>query len=373
MKTAAASGWSAFEPGTGYIAGLDGLRALSIALVMVAHAGWERVVPGGLGVTVFFFVSGFLITSLLTAEHARTGRIAVGDFYARRFLRLAPELYGMIAITALAGPLYGQHAALRDVAAGAGYATNYLYAFGGEGGLRWSQLWSLAVEEHFYLTFPLLFVALRRRPRALLASLLAVCAAALAWRTAAHGWGWPQTYTYAATECRLDSIAWGCAAAVAFGLYGGRWMRRPRAALAVGVAGAGLLLLSVILRGEGFRETLRYSLQGVGLAGVFAALFFSQAGGWARRRVLELAPLRELGRKSYGAYLWHFELLALAAYFGLPPAGLPTAAHLALTLALFPAAWGAAWVSERALLRPARALRRRWGSRPLPAAAPQPA
>ena len=358
------SGWSAFEPGTGYVAGLDGLRALSIALVMIAHAGWDRVVPGGLGVTVFFFVSGFLITTLLTAEHARTGTVAVGAFYGRRFLRLAPELYGMIALTALAGPLYGQHAAPRDLTGGAGYFTNYLYASGPPGSLRWSQLWSLAVEEHFYLTFPALFVLLRRRPRALCGALLAVCAAALAWRIAAHAGGWPDAYTYAATECRLDSIAWGCATAAAFGLYGGRWTRRPRSALAAGAAGALLLGGSVLVRDPAFRETARYTVQGVGLAGVFAALFLTDAGGRLRRRLLEAAPLRELGRRSYGAYLWHYELLLLAAWAGASAERLPLLPHLTLTLLLFPAAWAAAWASERAFLRPARALRRRLGSRP---------
>ena len=359
------TGWSPFEPGTGYVAGLDGLRALSIALVMVAHAGWERVAPGGLGVTVFFFVSGFLITTLLTAEHDRTGTVAVGAFYGRRFVRLAPELYGMIALTALAGPLYGQTATARDVVAGAGYVTNYLYAFHGEGGLRWSQLWSLAVEEHFYLTFPWLFLLLRRRPRALLAALLALCAAALAWRVVARGMGLPDAYTYAATECRLDSIAWGCAAAVAFALYGGRWRRRPRAAQAAGGVGAVLLLASLTVRDPAFRETARYTVQGAGLAGVFAALFLTRAGEALRRGALEWRPLRDLGRRSYGAYLWHFELLALATWVGLAPARLPAPAHVALTLALFPAAWGTAWASEHAFLRPARALRRRLGSRPV--------
>ncbi len=364
------SGWSPFEPGTGYIAGLDGLRALSVALVVVAHAGWERVVPGGLGVTVFFFVSGFLITTLLTAEHDRTGAVAVGAFYGRRFLRLAPELYGMIALTALAGPLYGQHATARDVAAGAGYATNYLYAFGGEGSLRWSVLWSLAVEEHFYLTFPALFLLLRRRPRALLAALMALCAAALAWRTAAHAGGWPDTYTYAATESRLDSIAWGCAAAVAFGLWGGGWSRRPHRAAAAGAAGGLALLASLAVRNDAFRETARYTLQGLGLAGVFAALFLTAAGARLRRGALEWAPLRDLGRRSYGVYLWHFELLLAAAAAGWTAWRLPAAPHLLLTAFLFPAAWAVAWASERIFLRPARALRRRLGSRSLSNAPP---
>ena len=160
---------------------------------------------------------------------------------------------------------------------------------------------------------------------------------------------------------------------MAFGLYGGRRLRGPWAPTTVGAIGLALLLASVVVRDPGFRETLRYTLQGIGLAGVFATLFLAPRGAALRRGALEWAPLRDLGRRSYGAYLWHFELLALAAWAGSAPARLSPPAHVALTLALFPAAWGMAWASERVFLRPARALRRRLGSRAPARVAAQPA
>ena len=293
--------------------------------------------------------------------------MAVGAFYGRRFLRLAPELYGLLLLTALAGPLYGQHASAGDVAAGAGYATNYLYAFGREGSLRWSQLWSLAVEEHFYLTFP-------RSVRAAAAPALGrswrrcwlCCGAALVWRLAAHGLGLPERYTYAATECRLDSIAWGCATAVAFGLYGGRWTRRPRSAAAAGALGLALLGVSLVVRDAGFRETARYSLQSFGLAGVFAALFLTDAGARLRRG---RAGVETVARAR--PPLLRRLPMALRAAADRRRGGLGAGEPQRRT-AGSRSRWRCSpphgrWPGRRSasFLRPARALRRRLGSRPL--------
>src|SRR2546428_13273829 len=88
-------------PSFSYVPGLDGLRACAILLVLVAHVGLHAYVPGGFGVTLFFFISGMLITRLLLAEHAETGCIAVGRFYARRMLRLYPALLVAIALATL--------------------------------------------------------------------------------------------------------------------------------------------------------------------------------------------------------------------------------------------------------------------------------
>jgi len=83
----------------GHIPGLDGLRAFAVLIVMVAHVGYSHIVPGGFGVTVFFFISGFLITRLLLAENDAKGGIGLKNFYIRRFLRLLPALYVMLGIT----------------------------------------------------------------------------------------------------------------------------------------------------------------------------------------------------------------------------------------------------------------------------------
>jgi len=171
-----------------YLMGLDGLRALSVLLVIVGHFGFDRMVPGGLGVTIFFFISGFLITTLLRSEQAAAGQVQLGNFYIRRFLRLAPELYAFLLITILAGRFYGMVSPLPQIAAGFAFFTNYLNIAQAPLAIapHWPQLWSLAVEEHFYLTFPLLLVLCRNHPNRLMAVLAVVCLAGPAWRLAAH-------------------------------------------------------------------------------------------------------------------------------------------------------------------------------------------
>lgn len=330
-----------FAPGA-YISGLDGLRAMAVLLVLVGHFGLENLVPGGLGVTVFFFISGFLITTLLTRETRAHGDISIGKFYMRRALRLYPELLLLVVVGGAVGLSY--HAVRPiDVAGALGYFTNYLVlkdeATGG--GSRWPQLWSLAVEEHFYLTFPLLMWASWRRQRLFAAALLLLCAAALAWRfhLSATGapFGLPQAgaalpYTSVASDARMDSIVYGCLASLLFQHAGQSLAARPRLSLALGVAGGAGLLFSLVWRDPVFRETWRYSLQGLALAAAFVGLYATSPGAWIRTRLLDHPLPRRLGVLSYGAYLWHMEIvLACGAYVG-APADLPPLTKLFLIL-----------------------------------------
>ena len=151
-----------------YMPGVDGLRALAVAAVVIYHlgAGW---LPGGfLGVNVFFVISGYLITSLLLAEHRRTGRIELRRFWLRRGRRLLPALFVMIvvvlAVMVLVHP--GEVARLRGaVLASFGYVANWYFAFAhvsyfeqfGRPSIL-QHLWSLAVEEQFYLLWPPIIV-----------------------------------------------------------------------------------------------------------------------------------------------------------------------------------------------------------------------
>ena len=227
--------------GYGYIPGLDGVRCIAVMMVIIAHAGFDHIVPGGLGVTVFFFISGFLITRLLLAETVKEGRVGLGKFYIRRFLRLLPALYVMLVVTWAILVAMGTPPRPVEVITAFTYTGNYLYthlafldfnaAAGlGEPGVRvapWEHLWSLAIEEHFYLLFPLLIVMFRKR----LDSLIWVCAflivAALLWRlTTLHVLGWPPKYNYAATDARIDSLVWGCLLSILLHLRpGGAWRR----------------------------------------------------------------------------------------------------------------------------------------------------
>ncbi|MES1153157.1 MAG: acyltransferase, partial [Dongia sp.] len=140
-----------------YIPALDGMRALSIAVVVASHFWVNGPVPGGFGVTVFFFISGFLITRLLLAEFNADGHISIGRFYVRRFLRLYPALFVLIVgLSALYFAMYGQVDFLEMIAA-LFYFMNYYVLVHPDVQMPIRMLWSLAIEEHYYFIFPLLF------------------------------------------------------------------------------------------------------------------------------------------------------------------------------------------------------------------------
>jgi len=354
----------------GYIAGLDGIRAVSIALVMVAHFGFSYVVPGGLGVTIFFFVSGFLITTLLLQERQQYGSISLPNFYARRFLRLSPELLLLVLFCSTVGLLYAS-VRLPDILSALTYTTNY-YALYSEYEynllLRWPHLWSLAVEEHFYLSFPLLVLLFGRRTATVSWILAGVCIGALAWRLCIAQWGAPfgwgndvHPYTYLATDTRIDSIAFGCLTGTL--LHGRNFKARSVGGSRAAIAGAGLLMLATLVyRDAVFRETFRYSLQGLSMMLFFYGLF--GRGGAPFVEMLEARPLRYMGVLSYGAYLWHLEVIFLFEWIvGYSPDDLGFAAKIAFILVASATTFLAADASFR-LTAPARRLRRRFHGKP---------
>jgi peptidoglycan/LPS O-acetylase OafA/YrhL len=288
-------------------------------VVFLAHAGLHEVIPGGFGVTVFFFLSGYLITTLLRLEQQESGRISLRDFYLRRVLRILPPFYAVLLLAillCLVGVIPGhlQGAALvsqflhfwnyRSIYAGAGGAPNGTSVY-----------WSLAVEEHFYLVFPWLFIGLQRwlpqRWRLQGRMLLGICALTLAWRLvlvlALHA---PTDRTYLASDTRLDSILFGCALAVGANpmldpLRGSpalwRWVLLP-----LGVA---VLIFTFLYRADWFRETVRYTLQGIGLTPIFVVAM--RAPGFGPFRLLNWKPVRHLGVLSYSLYLVHFVVIYL--------------------------------------------------------------
>ena len=165
------------------IPSLDGLRAISVLLVVLGHSGLDAIVPGGLGVTIFFFLSGYLISTLMLAEHDKTGGINILHFYARRVFRLMPPLIVSLAIAyglTYSGWLAGGITS-KGLAAQLLYFANYYGLFYDPGNTvpdGTGILWSLAVEEHFYIFYPLLMALLLGaafRPRTIGALLGIVC------------------------------------------------------------------------------------------------------------------------------------------------------------------------------------------------------
>jgi len=304
---------------TFHIPALDGIRAVSIAIVFVAHAGLGSVVPGGFGVTVFFFLSGFLISTLLRKEFAKQQSISFKNFYIRRALRIFPPFYSALAFAVLilmAGLLPGK-VAWSGVGLLAGHLGNYAQVYWGEAALPpgTAVYWSLAVEEHYYLTFP--FVALlllkRNSKATTVVTLTLIGIAILLWRIYLVNQGAPEVRTYLATDTRVDSILWGCLLAMTLNPVMDKPLATSTAVEAlVLLLSLGVLFFCFVYREGAFRETFRYTLQGIALLPVFYLAVLRSH--WPVFRWLDWRPIRYIGTLSYTLYLVHLVVLYSLEY-----------------------------------------------------------
>ncbi len=318
--------------GQRYIPGLDGLRAIAVLAVIAYHVNFGWAQGGLLGVGIFFTLSGYLITDLLMGQQARTGRLQLADFWIRRARRLLPALFLMLAVVVAWVSLFqrAQLAALRGVAASAAvYVSNwylifhndsYFARFGPPSPL--GHLWSLAVEEQFYLLWPWLvllgvFVFRHRsdKTRAVgLASASLVLAAVSATAMAVlYQPGYDPTRIYDGTDTRAFGLLIG--AALAFlkpstsmpeQVSRRRWLTSD----AVGVAGL-IVIAALIWRTTQYSPFLYRGgmvLLSVATAAVVFAVILpaSQLG-----RALGWGPVRWIGVRSYGIYLWHYPIIVL--------------------------------------------------------------
>jgi peptidoglycan/LPS O-acetylase OafA/YrhL len=336
--TRASSPHSAARAGT--IPSLNGIRAIAVALVFLAHSGLEHVVPGGLGVTVFFVLSGYLISTLMRSEFAAAHALEYRAFYLRRFLRLMPPLVCVVAlagILAALGLVDGAFTA-EGLFAVLFYYGNYFVISHDFSGLPagLGLVWSLAVEEHYYLLYPPLAVVLLRLGRRGLSVgvLCALCALVLVWRCWLVWHGASEAHLSMATDTRVDAILVGCLMA----LWRNPWLdpvpasnfRRDALVVAGCVA---VLLFTLVFRDEVFRLTVRYSLQSLAIAPLIY-LAVARAEHWPFRW-LSARPLAYLGMISYTVYLSHHLLLLLVdkQWPQLNPV-VSTLATIALTLAV---------------------------------------
>jgi peptidoglycan/LPS O-acetylase OafA/YrhL len=344
--------------GVGHIAPLDGIRACAVTIVMLSHAGLGRIVPGGLGVSAFFFLSGYLITTLMREEQTRTMGVNLRGFYARRMLRIVPPMWITLALgllLVLAGVLPasgGGGLDLRGLAAQFLFLNNYTDSFGLSGAVPGMPVWSLAVEEHYYLAFPLLYVAvLRRLPGKHAAQLcLALCVLVLLVRGAHALAGDPIDQLYYWSHTRIDSILAGsCLALHRNPVIDGAAAWRPRRRETL--LAAALLLATLAIRDELFRQTIRYSLQSLAFFVLFAAVL--QSRGRVVRWLCS-APMKLVGDYSYSLYLSHLLLLTLVMTLAGTDSYI-AAAVIAYPLAFLYAAAMYRWV-DRPLARVRRAL-----------------
>jgi peptidoglycan/LPS O-acetylase OafA/YrhL len=332
-----------------YIPSLDGFRTVAFSIVFLAHAGLEKVIPGGFGVTIFFFLSGYLITTLLRREHAKTGDLSFRQFYKRRVIRIWPAFYvvlGLAVLATLAHLLPGTIQTVPLLAQTLHFA-NYYSIFHGNDGmpLGTGVYWSLAVEEHFYLVFPLLYLGLLRAKlsaRGQVAVLLLISAAVLAWRCylvrVLHVDAENDHRTFYATDTRLDGILFGCMLAI-LGNPALDPQRGSERLWKFALLPLGLLVMvgALLYRQPEFRETFRYTLQGLALIPVFVVAI--RYPDWGPFAALNWNWVRKMGVLTYPLYLVHFALLYAAEIY-LPKlhwtvqGGIALAASFALALAV---------------------------------------
>jgi peptidoglycan/LPS O-acetylase OafA/YrhL len=346
------------KPALGAIPSLDGIRGIAVSLVFLAHSGLEKLVPGGLGVTIFFVLSGYLISTLMIEEYRAAGSISLRRFYLRRLLRLMPPLLLVVAAAWLLSSLslIGGGFSLSGLLSVVFYGANYYFIAhdfqGVPAGL--GVMWSLAVEEHFYLLYPPLAIALlgAARPRLSAAVLSTLCLLVLVRRCWLASHGAPESYLNMASDTRADAILVGCLMA----LLRNPWPRQAGVSehkrnWPIAAACMAALLLSLAVRDDFFRATFRYTLQCLAIAPLIY-LAVTNADHVAYRW-LSSKPMIYLGSISYSVYLSHQVILYLVAkQWPLSTWTESTLASAVLTLAI--AAALRRWIEQ-----PCAALRRR--------------
>jgi peptidoglycan/LPS O-acetylase OafA/YrhL len=303
-----------------YEPSLDGMRALAVLAIIAFHLNYLWARGAFLGVDLFFVLSGFLITTLLVIEWHRNGRIALGSFWARRARRLLPALMLVLVLVAVFTHFEidpWNRAAIRgDGIASLFYVVNwrfiaekqgYFSLFSAPSPLR--HMWSLAIEEQFYLVWPLVVVATMRFARGSLRALAAVCGvgiiASVTVMAAVYGPGDPLR-AYYGTDARAHTILFGALLAVILV----SWSPGPLARRRLAAAGAFALLAIFWVWHVANGTSVRYyrgGSAGYAMLGCIAIAGALQAG--ILRRALSWGPLVWIGRISYGLYLFHWPII----------------------------------------------------------------
>jgi peptidoglycan/LPS O-acetylase OafA/YrhL len=304
----------------GYIPQFDGLRGLAILSVLIGHSGFLEALPHAgmleytrFGVDLFFVLSGFLITGILT--DSKGSQHYFRNFYARRALRIWPLYYLVLFVAFVVAPLFAP--SMRPTAVSVWpafvfYVQNIVFAYRTTYPFGLGATWSLAVEEQFYLTWPVLVFLLKKQTLAIVSVLLVVMSLSL--RLSFHFHGAPLGFVHFFTLSRLDSIAFGSLAAL--------WLRSPSCTLVrwrthayqfLGFGVAGTILARVLMHRNS--STVGYTFLAFAFTGLLGISLASDPRSSLLGRSLSAGWLRYIGRISYGIYLLHYPLFILWARF----------------------------------------------------------
>ena len=352
---------------TDYVPALDGLRAISIILVYLSHVFYysgittATIIPGGFGVTIFFFISGFLITRLLVAELISNSKIDLKGFYIRRLLRLYPPLLCMLIIMTSFLVIAQNIFPWKELLAALFYYENYFITFHNMPDKLFDYygiLWSLAVEEHFYIFYPLVLILFGKKPKVLLPVIIALTILPLAFRfyatTKFAAGPFQFAYTYQLSHTRYDSILFGCISALVLDRFKNVYLRITSNKL-VFAGGLALIFFSLLFRSDAFRNSFRYTVQGIGLFILIPPVLYTLSYSFINK-LLSTRSMVYIGKLSYSFYLYHFVLIVVMMHYPLPSKALYVVVNFGASVVL-------SLLSYNYIEQPFFRLRKKFGSR----------
>jgi len=312
---------------------LDGVRGIAILLVLLLHfsklVNWYPLVKsaavGWVGVNLFFVLSGFLITGILL--DAKGSKRYFRNFYARRVLRIFPLYFGFLALVLMLSPWFVSAPSVNALRRETPWYLSYLFNWrAASAQVPLGHLWSLAVEEQFYLVWPFLVYVMSSR--ALKITCFGLIFGSCVFRVIAVAYGFPR-FAYFATPACMEELAYGALGAVMVRESGSLWWRNR----ALGVGAIGFVAVFAAARGFEPNKPLVITAGVASLSlSFFAIVLLAYAGNWSWLRAM---PLRWLGKYSYGLYILHFPIVLYCERWG----------GLAAASAGILASCGLAWIS----------------------------
>lgn len=308
-----------------YVSYLDGFRGYAILFVLLSHFGLAQLDIAFLGVTLFFFVSGFLITKLMIVEFSKKDTISLKEFYIRRLLRLYPALILMLLVSIIVLLIHNYQIIWNDILSGIFYFTNYYLVYfkpplPDENYLLVSKiLWSLSVEEHFYIIFPFVFSLLYSKTNKkfyyIILSLLVIF---LLVRIGIYFSNSDRSnlfqQTYYPTHTRADSILYGCFSALLIYRYPANWYKKLYNSHFWVAVSFIILGTTLIYNNLFFQTTVKYTLQGLAFFIIIPAFASLYKTGFVNK-IVDNKLMVYIGKLCYSLYLFHWVALKIANFY----------------------------------------------------------